>query len=67
MPSRVCDKDFEKEAIMIKINVREGLKPPLPPATPGEVIQVCIWAFFAIAIVGGLFFGALFLLDRLLH
>lgn len=26
---------------MVKINVLEGIRPPLPPATPKEILQVC--------------------------
>lgn len=52
---------------MVKINVMEGLRPRLPPATPGEIFEVCIWAFLATSIIGGTVLGIVFLLGRLIH
>jgi len=26
---------------MVRINVLEGIRPPLPPATPREILEVC--------------------------
>ena len=29
---------------MVRVNVLEGIKPPLPPATPREILEVCLAA-----------------------
>ncbi len=29
---------------MVRVNVLEGIKPPLPPATPKEILEVCLGA-----------------------
>ena len=52
---------------MIKINVLEGLRPPLPPATSKEIVEVCIWALFVTSTIGGAVFGFVLVLDRLMN
>ena len=52
---------------MIKINVLEGLRPPLPPATSKEIVEVCIWALVVISIIGGAVFGVVLVLGRLIN
>jgi hypothetical protein len=43
---------------MVRINVLEGIRPPLPPPTALEVIQICLMALgFALG-VGAIVFGA---------
>jgi len=37
---------FQKseETVMVRVNVLEGIKPPLPPPTPREILEVCLAA-----------------------
>lgn len=43
---------------MIRINVVEGIKPPLPPATPKEIVEVCFAALLFSCVAGAIIFGA---------
>jgi hypothetical protein len=50
---------------MVKINLLEGVRPPLPPATAFEIITVAGAALaFALA-MGGIAFGIIFLWMKL--
>ena len=51
---------------MIRINVLEGLRLPLPPATPREILEVCAAALGFSAIAVGIVAGVTFLLDHFL-
>ena len=47
---------------MIRINVLEGIRPPLPPATPAEILQVCAAALAFTAVAAGVVAGVVALL-----
>ena len=51
---------------MVRINVLEGIKPPLPPATPREIFDVCLAALGFCAAAGLLTAGIIALLNFLL-
>lgn len=52
---------------MIKINIKEGLRLSLPPATLRDIFEVCIWAILATSIIGGIVLSAYFILEKLVH
>jgi hypothetical protein len=52
---------------MIRINVLHGIKRPLPPATPREVVEVCLLALLFVCLVALTVFGAVMLLGHLLN
>ena len=50
---------------MVRINVLEGIRPPLPPATAFEIFQIAIGALaFALAL-GGIAFAIVSILFKL--
>lgn len=50
---------------MVRINVLEGIRPPLPPATPKEISEVCAAALGFTAAVSLLAAGIAALLNWL--
>jgi len=55
-----------EKTVMVRINVLEGIKPPLPPATPREIFDVCLAALGFCAAAGLLTAGIIALLNFLL-
>jgi hypothetical protein len=47
---------------MVRINVLEGIRPPLPPATLVEILQVCAASLAFAAVAAGLIAGVVALL-----
>lgn len=50
---------------MIRINLLEGVRPPLPPATVLEILQICIGALVFALAMGGIALGVVSLWIKL--